>query len=79
MDRYASGFRPTLRDKASNGGRRQWERRREGSKLLGFEPFYVRGKEEERSVTTGRTAEEVMKDEGVEGFEGRKGWKAVLE
>lgn len=79
MDRSASGFCPKPIDKADNGGRRQWERRREGSRLLGFEPFYVRGSEEETSVITGRKADDIMKDEGVEGFVGRKGWRAVLE
>ncbi|KAL8876217.1 MAG: hypothetical protein Q9192_008902 [Flavoplaca navasiana] len=37
------------------------------------------GRDHERSVVTGRTADEVMEDEGVEGFTGRKGWRAVLE
>jgi hypothetical protein len=46
---------------------------------LGFEPFFVRGREVERSVVTGRLAGEVLRDEGVEGFVGRRGWRAVLE
>ena len=46
---------------------------------MGFEAFFVRGRDVERSVVTGRTADEVMVDEGVEGFVGRKGWRAVLE
>lgn len=46
---------------------------------MGFETFFVRGRDVERSVVTGRTADEVMADEGVEGFVGRKGWRAVLE
>lgn len=79
MDRYASGFRPMPIEKAGNGGRRQWERRREGGRLLGFEPFYVMGKEVESSLITGRKADEIMDDEGVEGFVGRKGWRAVVE
>ncbi len=79
MDRYASGFRPLPVDKASKGGRREWGRREEEGKLLGFEPFYVMGREVERSVLTGRTADDVMDDEGVEGFVGRKGWKAVTD
>lgn len=79
MDRYASGFRPLPVDKASKGGRREWERRRQEGKLLGFEPFYVMGKELERSVLTGRTADDVMDDEGIEGFVGRKGWRAVTD
>jgi len=47
-------------------------------KFLGFEPFYVRGPEFERSVITGRTGEEVLADEGVEGFLARKGWRAIF-
>lgn len=41
--------------------------------------FLVLGRDVERSIVTGRTAEEVMRDEGVEGFVGRKGWKGVVE
>ncbi|KAI1743193.1 DNA polymerase ligase-domain-containing protein [Xylaria scruposa] len=41
-------------------------------------PFYVRGVEHERSVVTGRLGSEVLKDEGVVGYIGRKGWQAVL-
>lgn len=41
--------------------------------------FMVLGREVERSIVTGRTAEKVMRDEGVEGFVGRRGWMAVVE
>jgi len=41
--------------------------------------FLVLGRDVERSIVTGRTADEVMRDEGVEGYVGRKGWKAVVE
>ncbi|KAI0183156.1 DNA polymerase ligase-domain-containing protein, partial [Xylaria flabelliformis] len=41
-------------------------------------PFYVRGVEHERSVVTGRLGSEILKDEGVVGYIGRKGWQAVL-
>ncbi|KAI0877205.1 DNA polymerase ligase-domain-containing protein [Hypoxylon argillaceum] len=41
-------------------------------------PFYVRGVEHERSVITGRLGSEVLKDEGVIGYVGRKGWQAIL-
>ncbi|KAL8756703.1 MAG: hypothetical protein Q9199_002749 [Rusavskia elegans] len=77
IDRHGSGFTPFV----DGDGVRRWVRRRDedGDGLLGFEPFFVRGRDHERSVVTGRTAEEVMGDEGVEGFEGRKGWRAVLE
>ncbi len=79
MDRYASGFCPLQIDNRSKGGRKMWTRRREGETLLGFEPFFVMGRQTERSVVTGRTAEEVMADEGVRDFVERKGWKPVTE
>ncbi|KAK1529162.1 uncharacterized protein CCOS01_06996 [Colletotrichum costaricense] len=41
-------------------------------------PFYVRGPDVERSVVTGRRGDEVLSDEGVEGFVRRKGWRPVL-
>ncbi|KAH8682365.1 DNA polymerase ligase-domain-containing protein [Xylariales sp. PMI_506] len=41
-------------------------------------PFYVRGPDVERSVVTGRLAEDVLRDEGVVGFVKRKGWRPVL-
>ena len=79
MDRYASGFRPVRREEGSKGGKRDWERRWEDVRMVGFEPFFVMGMEVERSVITGRTADEIMSDEGVEGFVGRRGWRAVTE
>ncbi|KAL8809015.1 MAG: hypothetical protein Q9200_003806 [Gallowayella weberi] len=74
MDRHASGFRAETDD----DGNRTWVRRREGNSVLGFEAFVVRGRDYERSVVTGRTADEVMRDEGVGYFQGRKGWRAIL-
>jgi hypothetical protein len=44
-----------------------------------FVPFFVRGAGVERSIITGRTSNEVMNDEGVEGFVARKRWKPVLD
>ncbi|KAI3324690.1 hypothetical protein HD806DRAFT_521774 [Xylariaceae sp. AK1471] len=41
-------------------------------------PFYVRGVEFERSAVTGRLGSEVLRDEGVVGYVGRKGWQAIL-
>lgn len=79
MDRYTSGFCPVRIGNRSKGGRRMWMRRREDERLLGFEPFFVMGRELERSVVTGRTADEVMADEGVQGSVGRKGWRPVTE
>ena len=46
---------------------------------MGFEPFYVLGREVERSVISGRVAGEVLGDEGVKGFVGRRGWRGVTE
>ncbi|KAL8799088.1 MAG: hypothetical protein Q9182_006151 [Xanthomendoza sp. 2 TL-2023] len=74
MDRHASGFTTEIDD----DGNRRWVRRREGSSVLGFESFVVRGRDYERSVVTGRTADAVMRDERVGYFQGRKGWRAVL-
>ena len=67
MDRRASGFVPVG---TGEGGRRRW---------VGDRGFLVRGRDVERSVLTGRNAEEVMCDEGVRGFVGRRGWRAVVE
>ncbi|KAM0556774.1 hypothetical protein ACHAPJ_005834 [Fusarium lateritium] len=41
-------------------------------------PFYVRGSDHERSVVTGRRGADILKDEGVDKFTQRKGWKPVL-
>lgn len=82
LDRANSGFEP----RSQPGDRKKtWVRKRvydevDGKgRLLGFEPFYVRGPEVERSVVTGRTGYEVLRDEGVEGFVPRRGWRAVLD
>ncbi|KAI1414916.1 DNA polymerase ligase-domain-containing protein [Hypoxylon sp. FL1857] len=85
LDREACGF-----VKRRKAGRVVWEPgselREEGagegggddrSNRLRF-PFYVRGAEVERSVVTGRTGAEVLRDEGVEGYVRRKGWRPVL-
>ncbi|KAG6015763.1 hypothetical protein E4U54_003024 [Claviceps lovelessii] len=48
-----------------------------GMRRLSY-PFYVRGVGSERSVVTGRRGDDVLRDEGVEGFVRRKGWKPVL-
>ncbi|KAK3670120.1 hypothetical protein LTR78_009967 [Recurvomyces mirabilis] len=45
----------------------------------GFEPFFVMGRDEERSVVTGRKADDVMSDEGVNAFVGRKMWRPIVE
>lgn len=85
LDRTACGF-----VKRRKEGRVVWEAEKEG-KIIGVKgkevdensgrlayPFYVRGVEVERSVLTGRTGAEVLRDEGVKGYVGRKGWQPVL-
>lgn len=77
LDKASSGF---VRVVDGKGGRGTWVRSGvEKGKDKGFEAFYVRGREVERSVLTGRRASEVCTDEGVVGFVVRKGWRAVLE
>ncbi|KFZ09570.1 hypothetical protein V502_08652 [Pseudogymnoascus sp. VKM F-4520 (FW-2644)] len=73
LDREGSGFCKAERD-------RIWKRREgRGGALEGFEPFYVKGVEEERSVVTGMKAKHVMREAGVVGFVRRKGWRAILD
>jgi hypothetical protein len=43
------------------------------------EPFVVRGREIERSVVSGRSADEVMADAGMKAFQGRKMWRPITE
>lgn len=79
LDRANSGFEPTRKangDAKSN--KRIWTRKMIDGRLGGFEPFYVRGPEVERSVVTGRLGQDVLEDEQVEGFQPRKGWRPVL-
>ena len=75
MDRFASGFVATEGEE----GKPTWKRRWENGTLSGFEPFFILGRDVERSVVTGRLADEVMADEGIKGYVGRKGWRAVVE
>ncbi|RYP08695.1 hypothetical protein DL764_001715 [Monosporascus ibericus] len=49
----------------------------DGADRLRF-PFYVRGVEVERSIVTGRLSADILRDEGVVGYVGRKGWRPVL-
>lgn len=44
-----------------------------------WEPFFVYGRDFERSVVTGRLADDIMADEGVEKFIGRKMWRPITE
>ncbi len=75
LDKPSSGFVRQIYGE----GKKTWVRRWQNGRLLGFESFFVRGREHERSVVTGRLADQVMADEGVEGYRMRKGWKAVME
>lgn len=67
LDRRNSGFH-----KAQSGPDR-------GRWVGSWEPFFVCGRDVERSVVTGRLADDVMADEGVEEFVGRKLWRPVME
>lgn len=67
LDRSNSGFR-----KARSGPEK-------GRWVGEWEAFYVRGREHERSIVTGRLADEVMVDEGVEKFVGRKMWRPIMQ
>lgn len=67
LDRRRSGFH-----KASSGSD-------EGRWVGSWDAFFVRGRDHERSLVTGRSADEVMEDEGVERFVGRKMWRPILE
>ncbi|RYP28699.1 hypothetical protein DL767_007096 [Monosporascus sp. MG133] len=49
----------------------------DGGNRLRF-PFYVRGVQVERSIVTGRLGADILRDEGVVGYVGRKGWRPVL-
>lgn len=82
FDRESSGFVRQRRPR--DDARSEWIRMKHTTadgrtELLGFEPFYVRGRDVERSVVTGRTADEILADEGVVGFVTRKGWRAVMD
>jgi hypothetical protein len=73
MDREISGFKPI--GKMQNRGKKQWARK---SGDRGFEPFYVRGPDVERSIVTGRLGGDVLFDEKVQGFQARNLWRPVL-
>lgn len=84
LDRLNSGFICEISkdDSERTKKKRKWVRRREqnnqGERLSGFEPFYVRGPDFEKSIVTGRLAGDILSDEGVEGFVRRRGWRAVI-
>ncbi|KAI3395733.1 hypothetical protein diail_956 [Diaporthe ilicicola] len=82
LDREECGFVRTKKE-----GRVWWERRGsadedghgndQGQGRLQW-PFYVRGPDHERSIVTGRLGSEVLRDEGVVGYVGRKGWRPIM-
>ncbi len=67
LDRRNSGFR-----KARGGPD-------EGRWVGNWSAFFVRGRDHERSIVTGRSADQVMEDANVARFIGRKMWRAILE
>ncbi|KAI5244593.1 hypothetical protein E4T42_07102 [Aureobasidium subglaciale] len=72
LDKLNSGF-----IKASSGSEKgRWVSQDEES---GWKPFFVQGRDVERSVITGRSAAQVTQDEGVQGYVGRKTWRPILE
>ncbi|KAL1961054.1 hypothetical protein VTO42DRAFT_4942 [Malbranchea cinnamomea] len=82
LDRINSGFEKQAYHDAGTWKQR-WVRKKveeeDGTmRSLGFDPFYVRGPDVERSVVTGRLGSDVLKDEGVTGLVGRRGWRPVL-
>ena len=83
VDRSSSGFEPIPTPSHVKGhhSRTWWTRRKDGDEgeLAGFERFHVLGREYERSVVTGRLAQDVLDDEGVESYIPRGRWRAVVE
>lgn len=93
LDRAACGFRPTDRtefgrrvwvrratvddDDDDGGGKETGSGNGTGNG--GGWPFHVLGRAVERSILTARTAAEVARDEGLEGYKFRGGWKPVVE
>lgn len=67
LDKENAGFR-----KARRGPER-------GSWVGDWDPFFVRGREIERSIVTGRSADQVMEDASVDKFVGRKMWRPIME
>ncbi|KAF3764502.1 hypothetical protein M406DRAFT_258227 [Cryphonectria parasitica EP155] len=80
LDREACGFvrvRRQRRTTAATKEEEEGEGKEDGRAWLQW-PFYVRGPEHERSIVTGRLGSDVLRDEGVVGFVGRKGWRPIL-
>lgn len=66
LDRLESGFTGAIGDQ-------QKDREPYGPK-----PFVVMGREVELSVVTGRNADQIMSDEGVLAYAGRKMWRPIV-
>lgn len=83
LDRPTSGFIPIRTPKEIKGhhSKTWWIRRGADGALSqeGFERFHVLGREFERSVVTGRLAQEILNDEGVDSYVPRGKWRAVVE
>lgn len=76
LDREESGF-SRARTGADKG---RWVRVTNSDGVAsGFEPFFVMGRDVEKSVVTGRSAMDVMDDAGVKNYMGRKMWRPILE
>lgn len=85
LERDLSGFMP----KKSDSNRTIWHPKTSAAGETGERiesnthahlsyPFYVRGRDSERSVITGRLGADILRDEGVDGFVPRMGWKPVV-
>lgn len=85
LERTLSGFQP----QKSESNRAIWqpaervadEFDKSGSMNKGSRlpyPFYVRGREHERSIITGRLGADILRDERVDGFVPRMGWNPVV-
>ena len=83
IDRCSSGFQPIPTPSHVKGhhSRTWWTRRQAGDDghLEGFERFHVLGREVERSVITGRLAQDILHDESVGVYVPRGRWRAVIE
>ena len=66
-------------DKKNSGFRKARSGPDQGRWVGSGDPFFVRGRDCERSIVTDRSADEVMDDENVEKFVGRKMWRPIME
>lgn len=80
LDRPACGF---VEERVKNRSvwkledRTETKNKQSDNERLSY-PFYVRGPDHERSVLTGRLGADILRDEGVDKFIQRQGWKPVL-